>query len=657
MKHDLNTVERAVNGDAEAFEELIATEKQRLFYKALSYVGNKEDALDAVQETLYKAFLSIGQLQQPPYFSTWLFKILIRECYRLQKKRHQLIPLDDDEMITRLEQLKEEKKEDHVSEALSTLPPPQRSAIVLFYYYGFSVREIADMMEKPDGTIKTHLHRARKTLKAQLTAVMNKNIKITEVVHLVKEELEKIARSLAQVPQDFRKIIENVEENETYFSWIDEEQEKGVIGVKLDTEGRLTYLTIDMLQENNAAESSLTVEEKQAIAEQYLLQHYPDALQHFTYQRAKELEHCNCTRFYYEQLVMDIPLSHAGSYIDVNGEGEVILFNYKGVKTAPPIPEQLISTEKLAAHVLDQLQFELVVDKMYKELYDVEEDSLRLVYLPQPFFMKYKAADMEPQLTLEQEKTAPEITRPLPSLAPIERTELSREEIIGITDTMEIIREVEWGNELGIVWRDRNWTPGESDLSFEAYFKEHTEETVKAFVSEKTGNVLSFLWFHKRTGSLQLGREACFEKALCFLQQMIPEFLLYLQYIVPANDEDEKNEMKEFFSFKLLQEQGIPIQSELISVAVNNSTGQIDQYSGPRIDIQQLKDLPHGPVISPEQAFERFKEHLDFQLVWDKEYDDEEEIYTLVYNACDRYTKTAIRAIDAISGEIICDKD
>lgn len=101
-------------------------------------------------------------------------------------------------------------------------------------------------------------------------------------------------------------------------------------------------------------------------------------------------------------------------------------FNYKGVKTAPPNPEQLISTEKLAVHVLDQLQFELVVDKMHKELYDVEEDSLRLVYLPQPLFMKYKAADMEPQLTIEQEKTAPEITRPLPSLAPIERTELSR---------------------------------------------------------------------------------------------------------------------------------------------------------------------------------------------------------------------------------------
>lgn len=60
---------------------------------------------------------------------------------------------------------------------------------------------------------------------------------------------------------------------------------------------------------------------------------------------------------------------------------------------------------------------------------------------------------------------------------------------------MEIIREVEWGDELGIVWRDRNWTPGESDLSFEAYFKEHTEETVKAFVSEKRERFLASYGF------------------------------------------------------------------------------------------------------------------------------------------------------------------
>ncbi len=495
----------------------------------------------------------------------------------------------------------------------------------------------------------------KSVLKVQLTAVISKNMNVTEVVHLIKEELEKIALSLVEVPQDFRKIIENVDEDEAYFSWMDEEEEKGVIGVKLDTEGRLTYLTIDMQTTDKDTQPSLPLEEKQAIAEQYLLQHYPDALQHFTRHHVKELKECNSTRFYYEQLVMDIPLSHAGCYIDVNNNGEVILFNYNGIKTAPPIPKQLISLEKLTAHVLDQLHFELAVEQIHSQIHDVKKDSLRLVYSPRPFLMKYKASNLEPALTIEQEETASDITRSLPSLSPMKQTKQTNEEIIGITDTMEILREVDLDEELGIVWREQDWTPARGDLSWDAFFKERTEQTVKAFISKETGKVRSFMWFHERSGSLQLSHEACFEKALSFLQQMIPEFLPYLEYIVPQNDEEEsQNETKAFFLFQLHNGHGIPVQSEVINIAVNKSTGQIDHYSGPRITVQQLKDLPHEPALSPEHAFERFKEHLDFKLVWKKEYGEEEETYTLVYEACDRYTKTDIRAIDAITGDVIC---
>ncbi|WP_232230175.1 hypothetical protein [Bacillus sp. J37] len=68
MKHDLHTVKRAINGDASAFEELLFKEEKMLYYKALSYVGKKEDALDAIQETTYNAFLGIGQLRNPEYF-------------------------------------------------------------------------------------------------------------------------------------------------------------------------------------------------------------------------------------------------------------------------------------------------------------------------------------------------------------------------------------------------------------------------------------------------------------------------------------------------------------------------------------------------------------------------------------------------------------
>ena len=68
MKHDLHTVKRAINGDANAFEELLFKEEKMLYYKALSYVGNKEDALDAIQETAYNAFLAIRTIEKSGVF-------------------------------------------------------------------------------------------------------------------------------------------------------------------------------------------------------------------------------------------------------------------------------------------------------------------------------------------------------------------------------------------------------------------------------------------------------------------------------------------------------------------------------------------------------------------------------------------------------------
>ena len=471
---------------------------------------------------------------------------------------------------------------------------------------------------------------------------------------MIQEELEKLALAIVEIPQDFRKTIENYTEEEAYFSWTDEKQEEGIT-VKLDVCGHLTHLSIDVERETNGNRTPLAVKGKQKIAEQFLLRHYPDALQHFTCHQVKELT--SSTRFYYEQLVMDIPLKRSGSYIDVNDNGEVVGFDYKGVKPTPPIPKQLIPKEKLSKHVLEQLHFELVADKISKGVHDVEGDSLRLVYLPRPFFMKYKATELEPTLTVVNEEEEPESTRPLSCSNPIENREYSKEELIGIPDKMDIIREVDWGDETGIVWRERGWTPDEDDLSFEAFFKEQIEQTVKAFISKETGKIHSFMWFQERTGNLQLGQEACFKKAVHFLQLMIPEFLPYLQYIVPQNDKEErKNETKQFFWFKLHDGHGTPIHSEVINVAVNMNTGLIDQYSGPRIDIQQLNELPESPSISAEQALEIFKEHLDFKLEWDKDYIEDEEVYELVYKACDRFTSTDIRAIDAITGEVICSK-
>lgn len=103
MKHDIELVEKAIKGDAQAFEQLLFKEEQMLYYKALSYVGRKEDALDVIQETTCKTFLAIKDLRNPEYFSTWLFRILIRECYQLLKKRDRMIPYDEMKLLRKME--------------------------------------------------------------------------------------------------------------------------------------------------------------------------------------------------------------------------------------------------------------------------------------------------------------------------------------------------------------------------------------------------------------------------------------------------------------------------------------------------------------------------------------------------------------------------
>ncbi|QTD43280.1 sigma-70 family RNA polymerase sigma factor [Sporosarcina sp. Te-1] len=169
-----------MNGDPASFEALLFKEEEMLFYKALSYVGNKEDALDAIQETACKAFLAIGQLRNPEYFSTWLFRILIRECYRLLNERNQMIPYEESELLKRLDRKQEEEIDSfHLGEALSRLESAYQTSIILFYYHDLSIKDISEVMEKPIGTVKTYLRRARKKLKSELERSYQLNEKVT----------------------------------------------------------------------------------------------------------------------------------------------------------------------------------------------------------------------------------------------------------------------------------------------------------------------------------------------------------------------------------------------------------------------------------------------------------------------------------------------
>ena len=161
-----NLVKRAINGDVEAFELLIKQESDKLYKIAFLHVRNKEDALDVIQESVYKAFISIEKLKNPDFFSTWLVKILIRTAYRVLEQRKVLAFIDDDSITDLLDkEVPEYEQQVDLSYAVSKLKNNYQTVIILFYYNDLSIRDISKTLEKPEGTIKTYLRRARIELK------------------------------------------------------------------------------------------------------------------------------------------------------------------------------------------------------------------------------------------------------------------------------------------------------------------------------------------------------------------------------------------------------------------------------------------------------------------------------------------------------------
>ena len=166
---NIELIMEAIAGNESAFEQLIKQESSKLYRTAFLYVGNKEDALDVVQETVFKAFKSIHNLKNPQYFSTWIIKILIRSAYSILEKCKKITVIDYDSIENMQdERVNEIHQSIDLAVALNTLREKHKTAIILFYYHGLPINLISTMMNKPEGTVKSYLRRGKAELKSIL---------------------------------------------------------------------------------------------------------------------------------------------------------------------------------------------------------------------------------------------------------------------------------------------------------------------------------------------------------------------------------------------------------------------------------------------------------------------------------------------------------
>lgn len=165
MGRQVELVERAIKGDEEAFLEIMHLYKVDLYKTAISFLKNEEKALEAIQEVTYRAYKNLKNIRQKQYFKTWLIRIMINYCNDELKKDHRVVL---DEKLIMNQRTSENYFELEMKDALSKIDNRSREMIILKYFQDLTIKEIAIIMERPEGTIKTWLHKALQSLRVVL---------------------------------------------------------------------------------------------------------------------------------------------------------------------------------------------------------------------------------------------------------------------------------------------------------------------------------------------------------------------------------------------------------------------------------------------------------------------------------------------------------
>lgn len=166
MKEDtIRLVKKAIKGSKAAYGELIAEYQVYLYKTAFLYVKNEADSLDAVQECVTRGLLAIGKLKEPRYFKTWITRILLN-CIWQDRKQTQTVSLDEYREKGVENYLIEEKVD--LYDAIDSLKEQYKTVVILFYFQELKIKEIAQIMDIPEGSVKVYLYRAKKQMRKWL---------------------------------------------------------------------------------------------------------------------------------------------------------------------------------------------------------------------------------------------------------------------------------------------------------------------------------------------------------------------------------------------------------------------------------------------------------------------------------------------------------
>ena len=170
-------VKRAQRGDDQAFVELIEENKQAMYKVAVGILKNDFDAADAIQQSILTCYEKLKELKKAQYFKTWLLRILINNCNQMLREQKKVVGIED----YGTEDTKGKKAEEKIAappgaatinedflELLDQMEQQYRVVLILYYVEEMSIREISQILQMNENTVKSKIHRGREQLRSQM---------------------------------------------------------------------------------------------------------------------------------------------------------------------------------------------------------------------------------------------------------------------------------------------------------------------------------------------------------------------------------------------------------------------------------------------------------------------------------------------------------
>lgn len=191
-------VELAKNGDNRGYDYLYTQTCNKNYYLALKYMEDEESAKDVLQESYIKAFNKLEQLKDANKFPGWMSRIVanmaidvLRKKKRNDNKLFSEMESDDSEDMTFEEKIEDDRRDNRpelaidqketgrlVKEIIDTLSEEQRLCVMMYYINGMSVKEIADMADVSENTIKSRLNYGRKKIEQKVLELEKRGTKL-----------------------------------------------------------------------------------------------------------------------------------------------------------------------------------------------------------------------------------------------------------------------------------------------------------------------------------------------------------------------------------------------------------------------------------------------------------------------------------------------